>query len=310
VNIVVKGRAMRDRAAAQLAAQGVELDRVTFLAAPTDRVWLRDSGPTFVVRAPGEPEPVGLIDWAFNAWAKYENYHNDRRLPRRMAGRLGMRRWAPAVDRDGRKLRVVLEGGAIDVNGRGTLLTTEECLLSAVQARNPELDREALERVFAEYLGARHVVWLDRGIVGDDTHGHVDDLARFVGPRTVVTVVESRASDPNHEILAENLRRLRQARDQDGQPLEVVTLPMPGPVVFDGQRLPASYANFYVANRLVLVPTFNDPADREALNTLAALFPDRAVVGIHAVDLVLGLGTLHCLSQQQPADVMQQNSNA
>jgi agmatine deiminase len=194
-----------------------------------------------------------------------------------------------------------MEGGAFDVNGRGTLLTTEECLLSPVQARNPGLDRAGLERVFAENLGVRHVIWLDRGIDGDDTHGHVDDLARFVDPGTVVAVVEPRTSDPNHEPLRENLRRLQEARDQDGRPLRVVALPMPEPVVFDGQRLPARYANFFIANRLVLVPTFNDPADRVALDTLAALFPDRQVVGIHAVDLVLGLGTLHCLSQQQPA---------
>jgi agmatine deiminase len=195
----------------------------------------------------------------------------------------------------------VLEGGAIDVNGKGTLRTTEECLLSDVQCRNPGLSREGIEAIFADYLGIRNVIWLNRGIDGDDTHGHVDDLARFVNPTTVVTVVEPRKDDPNHEPLQENLERLKSARDQDGKPLEVVTLPMPCPVIFDGQRLPASYANFYIANGLVLVPTFNDPADRIALNTLAELFPGREVVGIHCVDLVLGLGTLHCLSQQQPA---------
>ena len=196
--------------------------------------------------------------------------------------------------------RVVMEGGAFDVNGQGSLLTTEECLLSEVQCRNPGLDRAGIERVLADFLGARNVIWLGNGITGDDTHGHVDDLARFVGPQTVVTVVEPRTDDLNHEPLADNLRRLQAARDQDGQPLRVVTLPMPAPIVFDGQRLPASYANFYIANGLVLVPTFNDPADRIALNTLAELFPDRQIVGIHCVDLVLGLGTLHCLSQQQP----------
>ena len=201
----------------------------------------------------------------------------------------------------GRSVRVVLEGGAIDVNGRGTLLTTEECLLGEVQARNPGLDRAAMERILAHYLGVRHVVWLGRGIDGDDTHGHVDDLARFVGPRTVVTVVEPRTQDPNHEPLEDNLRRLQTACDQDGERFRVVELPMPRKVVFKGQRLPASYANFYIANGLVLVPTFNDPADRAALDILANLFPDRQVVGIHSVDLVLGLGTLHCLSQQQPA---------
>ena len=207
----------------------------------------------------------------------------------------------PRVEQGGRRVRVVMEGGAIDVNGRGSVLTTEECLLGEVQARNPGLGRAEVERVLADYLGARHVIWLGRGIVGDDTHGHVDDLARFVDPRTVVTVVEPRADDPNHEPLQDNLRRLQAARDQDGEPLRVVELPMPRPVVFEGVRLPASYANFYIANTTVLVPTFNDPADRAALNTLAQVFPDREVVGVHCVDLVLGLGTLHCLSQQQPA---------
>jgi agmatine deiminase len=307
VNILIKGRRRRERAAEQLAAHGVDLGRVTFVKAATDRVWLRDSGPTFVVGdRPGTdaaaPERrVGLIDWRFNAWAKYDNHHHDNRIPRTLARRLVLKRWVPKVEVEGVPRRVVMEGGALDVNGLGTLLTTEECLLSTVQARNPGLDRAGLERVFADFLGVRHVVWLDRGIDGDDTHGHVDDLARFVDPRTVVTVVEPRTSDPNHEPLRENWRRLQEARDQDGQPLRVVALPMPEPVVFEGQRLPASYANFYIANRLVLVPTFNDPADRVALDTLAALFPDRQVVGIHAVDLVLGLGTLHCLSQQQPA---------
>jgi agmatine deiminase len=310
VYVVVKGREARDRAAECLDRAGTNLERVTFFKAPTDRVWLRDSGPTFVVNddADEEPNRVALIDWRFNAWAKYENYHRDQRLPRRIARHLGRRRWKPSVQVDGCAVRVVMEGGAIDVNGRGTLLATEECLLGEVQARNPRLDRAGIERVFADYLGARHVVWLGRGIVGDDTHGHVDDLARFVDPRTVVTVVEPRSSDPNRELLEENRRRLEEARDQDGQPLRVITLPMPAPVVFEGERLPASYANFYIANGLVLMPTFNDPADREALNVLAGLFPDREVVGIHAVDLVLGLGTLHCLSQQQPAGTGQRET--
>ncbi len=308
VNILVKGRKRQERAAGRLSAAGVDLDRVTFVKAATDRVWTRDSGPTFVVNdraaeAEGEGETgrgLGLIDWRFNGWAKYENHRHDNRLPRQIGRHLGLSRWVPKVEIEGRSVRVVMEGGAIDVNGRGTLLTTEECLLSPVQARNPGLDRAGIERLFSDYLGVRHVIWLGRGIAGDDTHGHVDDLARFVDPRTVVTVVERRTSDPNYEPLQENWKRLQSARDQDGEPLRVVPLPMPGPVVFEGVRLPASYANFYIANGLVIVPTFNDPADREALSTLAGLFPDRQVVGIHAVDLVLGLGTLHCLSQQQP----------
>jgi agmatine deiminase len=309
VAIVVADRAMKRRAADVLDRAGANLDRVKFLKAETDRVWLRDSGPTFLVRddeakeeAEGEPlGPVSLVDWKFNAWAKYDNYHKDKHLPRRIAKRLGMARWTPRADVDGAFRRVVLEGGAIDVNGKGTLLTTEECLLSDVQARNPGLGRAGIERVLADHLGATNVIWLGRGIHGDDTHGHVDDLARFVDAKTVVTVVEPNPDDPNHEPLNDNLRRLEAASDQDGEPLRVVTLPMPSPVLFEGERLPASYANFYIANGVVIVPTFNDPADRIALNTLADLFPGRDVVGVHCVDLVLGLGTLHCLSQQQPA---------
>lgn len=306
VHIVVRDGATRRRASERLDAAGVDLEQVKFFKAATDRAWLRDSGPTFVIRDRASDDPaapddrIGLIEWKFNAWAKYRNYRDDRRLPRRLSRWLGLPRWVPRVDQGGRPVRVVMEGGAIDVNGHGTVLTTEECLLSEVQARNPGLGRAELEKVLTDYLGIRQVIWLGRGIDGDDTHGHVDDLARFVGPRTVVTVVEPRADDPNHEPLRDNLERLRAARDQDGQPLAIVELPMPRPVVFEGQRLPASYANFYIANGTVLVPTFNDPADRVALDTLARVFPDREVVGVHCVDLVLGLGTLHCLSQQQP----------
>jgi agmatine deiminase len=304
VHIIVRSERMKRRVSDQLDCVGVDLEAVRFFEAPTDRVWLRDSGPTFVAKnqsASDSGDPIGLVGWKFNGWAKYDNHHRDSRLARKFERWLELTRWVPWVEQGGKRVRVIMEGGAIDVNGRGSLLTTEECLLGEVQARNPGLDREGVEKIFADYLGVRHVIWLGQGIHGDDTHGHVDDLARFVAPATVVTVVEPRADDPNHEPLSENLKRLQAAYDQDGQPLRVVELPMPRPVVFDGQRLPASYANFYIANGLVLVPTFNDPADRIALDTLAVLFPDREVVGIHSVDLVLGLGTLHCLSQQQPA---------
>lgn len=314
--IVVKGLRMWERVAGMLDRAGADLKRVRFLPAQTDRVWLRDSGPTFLVRDTDERkhenenepvdererlDPVSLLQWKFNAWAKYANYQFDSRLPRRIAAELPYKLWRPRSTFAGGPRRIVMEGGAIDVNGRGALLTTEECLLNGAQRRNPGVDREVLERVFADYLGVTHVIWLGRGIAGDDTHGHIDALARFVDPKTVVTAVEPRTDDPNHDPLQENLRRLKAARDQAGEPLRVVPLPMPAPLFFDGQRLPATYANFYIANGLVLVPTFNDPADRLALNTLAELFPDRQVVGIHCVDLVLGLGTLHCLSQQQPA---------
>jgi agmatine deiminase len=305
VEILVQGGKAGRRAADKLDRAGVDLDRVGFHRVKTDRVWTRDSGPTFVVKDgdPADPDGLALVDWEFNGWAKYDNHRLDRRVPRRIGKILGRKRWKPRIDPEdgGGPARVVLEGGSIDVNGKGTLLTTEECLLGEVQARNRRLDRAQIERAMADYLATPHVVWLGKGIVGDDTHGHVDDLARFVDASTVAIAVESDASDENYGPLRENLERLRKATDQDGRPLRVVELPMPRPVVFEGTRLPASYANFYVANGLVLVPTFNDPADREALSTLAAAFPGRQVVGIHAVDLVWGLGTLHCLTQQQPA---------
>jgi agmatine deiminase len=236
------------------------------------------------------------LDWQFNAWAKYPDWKRDDRVPEFVADLRRLPRVQPSVD--GR--RIVLEGGSIDVNGEGLLLTTEECLLSKTQERNPSLDRAGYERVFAEYLGVKKVLWLDRGIAGDDTHGHVDDLARFVGPRTVVTVVELNAKDENYRVLQENLERLRGMTDLKGRKLEIVPLPMPRPLGFDKIRLPASYANFYIANGIVIVPTFNDPADRDALGILAELFPDREVVGIHCVDLVWGFGTLHCMTQQEP----------
>jgi agmatine deiminase len=294
VRILVQDGDGERRAAATLRRGGVDLSRVDFYRWPTDRVWTRDSGPIFVTRA-GE---VALTCWRFNAWAKYPDWRRDVRLPERVRRVLGLRGWTPREE--ARSRRVVLEGGSIDVNGLGTLMTTEECLLSSVQARNPSMTREDLERLFGDYLGVSKILWLRRGIAGDDTHGHVDDLARFVGPGTVAIVTEDDPADENYDPLRENLELLKGMRDQDGRPLRVVTLPMPDPVVFDGRRLPASYANFYIANGLVLVPTFNDPMDRVALSTLAGLFPDRRVVGIHAVDLVWGLGALHCMTQQEP----------
>ncbi|MFM7318187.1 MAG: agmatine/peptidylarginine deiminase, partial [bacterium] len=286
---------------------GAESGQIRFHVWPTDRGWLRDSLPTFVVRD-GEPDPLelglssnrGAICWKFNAWAKYENHVNDERLPRRVAKAYSIDRIKPVAMFADETRRVVLEGGAIDCNGLGVLLTTEECLLSEIQCRNPGLTKNDYNALFAETLGIRQTIWLGRGIAGDDTHGHVDDLARFVSTDTVVTVVEQDKADENYEPLRENLKRLKSVRI-GGKPLNVVELPMPRPVVFDGQRLPASYANFYIANKVVLVPTFNDPADRVALEILAGLFPGRNVIGIHAVDLVWGLGTLHCLAHEMPA---------
>jgi agmatine deiminase len=293
VHLLVENEAAEQRARALLGKTGARVDRVHFHQWPTDRVWMRDSGPIFVKRAEG----VGITNWRFNAWAKYDDWESDDQLPSRASELLQVPNWTPEFQGH----RVVLEGGSIDVNGRGTLITTEECLLSQVQQRNPGLSREDLERVFHEYLGIDQVLWMNRGIAGDDTHGHVDDITRFVGPQTIVTVTEPNSADENHLPLAENLERLRHARNPEGHSYHIVELPMPAPVVFQGQRLPASYANFYIANGLVLVPTFNDANDRKALNVLAEVFPDRQVVGIHSGDLVWGLGTLHCMSQQQPA---------
>ncbi|HEV3121065.1 MAG TPA: agmatine deiminase family protein [Isosphaeraceae bacterium] len=302
VHILVQSRRAQRRAADMLDRGSVDLQCVQFHRITTDRCWTRDYGPMFVERESPPPEGKCLValDWKFNGWSKYANHRHDNRVARDVARVLGMPRLKVEAEVDGKPERIVLEAGAIDANGQGTLLATEECLLSAVQPRNPGLDRASLEQLFARFLGAKHTIWLDRGIAGDDTHGHVDDIARFVDPHTVVTVVEKDEADFNFEPLQENWKRLSAARDQDGNALRVVALPMPAPVLFDGQRLPASYANFYIANGLVLVPTFNDPADREALATLAALLPDRQVVGVYAGDLVWGLGTLHCLTRDQP----------
>jgi agmatine deiminase len=295
--LVANGKEKREARDA-IKKSGASLAAVEFFVVPTDRGWIRDFGPIFLRRDNfGGKSEIAATNWRFNAWAKYNNWKRDDAATSKIAPRLKMRVWEP---QHGGK-RVVLEGGSIDVNGRGTILTTEECLLSDEQVRNPGFARADFETIFRDYFGAKNVLWLNRGIVGDDTHGHVDDLARFVNPTTVVTVVEEDPRDINYEPLHENLARLRTMKDQDGKPLRVETLPMPQPVEFDGQRLPASYANFYIANGIVLVPTFNDANDRLALETLAALFPGRAVIGIACRDLVLGLGTLHCMTQQQPA---------
>jgi agmatine deiminase len=299
VHILVDDAKAQQRATSILERAGANLDQVSFHVWPTNRVWMRDSGPIFVRNLQGK---VAITNWHFNAWAKYPDWPLDDQVPGRVTELLGLPSWQPTIElENGAKHRLVLEGGSIDTNGEGILLTTEECLLSEVQQRNPGVSRVKLEQVFHDYLGMEQVIWLDRGVAGDDTHGHVDDITRFVAPTTIVTAVEPNTSDPNHEPLEENLVRLKAARTLDGRQFTLVELPLPRPVVFRGQRLPASYANFYIANGLVLVPTFNDPNDRVALTILADLFPGREVIGIHAVDLVWGLGTLHCMTQQQPA---------
>ncbi len=298
VHILVDDTKSKRRAEGILDRGGANLDQVSFHLWPTDRVWTRDSGPIFVRNAEGR---VGITNWRFNAWAKYPDWHLDDQVPGHVAELLGLLEWHPTVAFADGPRRLVLEGGSIDTNGEGILLTTEECLLSEVQQRNPGVSREQLERAFYDYLGIDQVVWLNRGVAGDDTHGHVDDITRFVNPSTIVTAVEPNTNDPNHEPLAENLARLKAARTANGKQFTLVELPLPRPVVFRGQRLPASYANFYLANGLVLVPTFHDPNDRIALNILADVFKDRDVIGIHCVDLIWGLGALHCMTQQQPA---------
>ncbi len=269
-----------------------DLHAVDFYQVATDRSWTRDFCPIFVEGAEGR----GVLNWQFNGWAKYENSEADNAVTGQLADRLDFPVWTP-VHHGG---PIVLEGGSIDVNGAGSILTTEECLLSEVQARNPGFSRQDYQDVFQTYLGVSHTLWLRNGIAGDDTHGHVDDLARFTDACTIVIAAESNRDDANFEPLSENLALVQEMRDQNGQPFHVETLPMPEPVFFDDQRLPASYANFYIANETVLVPTFNDANDRVALDCLAELFPARTVIGIASTDLVLGLGTLHCMTQQEP----------
>lgn len=297
LRILVNSSAHEDRARRVLKRVGVDPSAIEFFRIPTNRGWTRDSGPMFL-RRDGPRSEVAIIRFCFNAWARYDDWQKDSRIPERAARALGCR-LVPARYR-GRD--IVLEGGSIDTNGRGTLLTTEECLLDPhVQVRNPGLAKDEMEAALRALLGVQNILWLGRGIAGDDTHGHVDDLCRFAGPRTVVLCQEDNPAEVNYRALQENRERLEGLRLEDGSRIEVVPLPMPAPVIFQGQRLPASYANFYISNAAVIVPTFNDPQDRVALGILGDLFRDRSVVGIHAVDLVWGLGTLHCLTHEQPA---------
>ena len=296
VHLAVDDYAMKRRAVRILRLAGVNLARVHLHDIPTNRGWMRDSGPIFALRRKARRATV--LHFHFNGWARYHDWRLDRHVPEHAAKILDV----PLVDVCWRRRRVVLEGGSFDVNGAGTLITTEECLLDTRrQVRNPGFSRRDYEALFRQYLGVHNVIWLGRGIAGDDTHGHVDDLCRFVNPNTVVVCREKNPHDVNYRALEENRERLSAAKVEDGSRVTVVNLPMPAPVHFRGLRLPASYANFYIANAAVLVPTFNDPMDRVALGILAELFRDRQVVGIHALDLVVGLGTIHCLTQQQPS---------
>jgi agmatine deiminase len=297
VRIIIDSAAREAKARRVLGRAHANLGNVEFFRTPSDRGWSRDFGPICVRKAAPRPE-VAIAKFKFTAWAKYANWRKDDRIAPRIAERQRLRMF-PAMN--GEKM-VALEGGGIEVNGRGTLLTTEECFLDQkIQCRNPGMTRQEYNRVFTDYLGARNVLWLGDGIVGDDTHGHVDDLCRFVNRDTLMLIQEKRESDVNYRPLRDNWERLKDARLEDGTRPDVIPLPVPAPLYCGEWRLPASYANFYMANAAVIVPTFNDPADRLALGILGELIRDRPVVGIHAVDLVLGFGTLHCLTQQQPA---------
>lgn len=295
VNIIVQNETHQNSAIRILQKVGVDFSQITFVRAKTDRNWLRDSSSFFVKN---EEKDVIPIRFNFNAWAKYKNFKNDRKIPE-VISKVINTNLNEAIYQD--KL-VTLEGGAIDTNGKGTLITTEECLLDdKVQTRNPGFTKSDYQKVFKQYLGIKNIIWLKKGIVGDDTHGHIDDVCRFVNEKTLLLCVEKNPDDENYKILNENKEILQDARLEDGSKIEVIELPMPEPLFYEGQRLPASYANFYISNSYVLVPTFNDVNDRVALGILGELFPDRKVVGIHSVDLVWGLGTIHCLTHEQPA---------
>jgi len=314
VRLIVPSAASRSRIAALLRRAGADVDRVDFVTARINRTWARDFLPTMVTRRRPEPPDnrrtkapprgelplVGAVKWRFNGWARYTNHKLDDAAGVKVARWLDVPTWRPRVSLAGKPYRVVLEGGAIDVDGEGSVLATRECLLEGKRARNRKLGVHGVESVLAQHLGIEKVLWLDRGIAGDDTSGHVDDFVRFVGPGRVVLAEERDPRDANYAPLAAAAERLRGARDAQGRKLELVRLPMPAPLHFGRDRLPASYANFYIGNSVVLVPTFNDVSDRAALGILSELFPQRKVLGVHAVDLALGLGTIHCSTMQEP----------
>lgn len=300
VRILVRNNTEARTAGILLQRAGVAPDRVNFILHPTNRGWMRDSGPVFVRSKRGRKISTAIVHFHFNAWAKYDDWQKDTKVPDMAAKLLGK----PLYHAEYNQRKFIIEGGGIEVNGCGSLLTTEECYLDpAIQVRNPGMSRADYEAAFNHWLGVKNILWLAGGPAGDDTHGHIDDICRFVNRKTIVLIKETNRKDVNYRSLAENWERIRDFRLEDGSKPEVVPLPMPAPLFHDTRRLPASYANFYISNAAVIVPTFNDPNDRIALGILGELFKDRPVVGIHAIDLVLGRGTLHCLTQQQPADI-------
>jgi agmatine deiminase len=301
IYLLVRHKADENHARNIFKRVGVDLKRIQFVTHPTNRGWTRDTGPIFVKRKLPGSRPkaeTSIVHFHFNGWAKYDNWRKDTKVPETAARVL--RKNLIHAEYDGRPF--VIEGGGIELNGRGTLLSTEECYLDPkIQVRNPGLGKYEVEATLKKYLGVKNIFWLAKGPAGDDTHGHIDDICRFVDAKTLVLVREKNKHDVNYRPLAENWERIQGLRLEDGSRPGVVELPMPAPLYFEGLRLPASYANFYICNAAVIVPTFNDPSDRVALGILGELFRDRPVVGIHAVDLVWGFGSLHCLTQQQPA---------
>lgn len=293
VILIVANENQKEKVVGMLETAYVQMTNISFIIHKTNRSWMRDSGP-IVVKNGDERE---ALNFNFNGWAKYKNIQLDKLVPSKVSEFLNI----PLTQVLYNGKPVIVEGGAIDVNGKGTLLTSEECLLHPdIQIRNPNFTKADYEAVFKEYLGITNVIWLGDGIEGDDTHGHIDDLCRFVNEDTIVTIVESDPKDNNYKPLQDNLKRLQNAKLENGKSPKIVELPMPKRLDFDGLRLPASYANFLILNKCVLVPTFNDANDRIALNILSDCFPDREVIGINAIDLIWGFGTLHCLSQQIP----------
>lgn len=302
VGLLVKSPAAGRAAKHKLELSGVPTERVDLVIADTNRSWTRDYLPTWLVRAGrAEPPALGAVKWQFNGWARYADHALDEAAGHEVAEQRTSVVWTPRQGESESSPRFVLEGGAIDTDGEGTVLTTSDCLLGTSFPRNPELDRAAIERVLGDYLGADKVIWLPAGVAGDDTSGHIDDVGRFVSPGRVVLARETNPNDENYAPLERAREYLDGERDARGRKLEVIALPMPAPRSYDGERLPASYANFLLANGLVLVPTFNDPLDRQALGLLAELFPERRVVGIHSLDLVLGLGSVHCSTHHEPS---------
>ena len=293
VFLMVANESLKEKVADLLLMASVDLEKISFILHKTNRSWMRDSGP-IIVKNNGESE---AINFNFNGWAKYNNWQLDKHIPAVVSDFLKV----PLTQATYQGHKIILEGGALEVNGKGTLITTEECLLHpSIQVRNEGYTKADYEAIFQEYLGVTNTIWLGEGVIGDDTHGHVDDLCRFVNADTVVTVVETNKAHKNYKTLQDNLERLRSAKLENGKSLNIVELPMPKPIIFEELELPASYANFLIINGAVLVPTFNDSNDRIALNILADCFPDREVIGINCIDLIWGFGTLHCLSQQIP----------